>query len=111
METPDSARWPLAPERVLGTAILPWLHRALGERSTFSLLEVGTFNGLYSLELAARYPNATVVHLEPNGTLWEPHAALGVNRRLANALRLIGDQVDSAGAEEKYHGRRGAVFS
>ena len=28
------------------------------------------------------------MHLEPNGTLWEPHAALGVNRRLANALLL-----------------------
>ena len=88
METPDSARWPLAPERVLGTAILPWLHRALGERSTFSLLEVGTFNGLYSLELAARYPNATVVHLEPNGTAWEAHTALGVSRRLPHALFL-----------------------
>ena len=74
---------PLAPDRILHAAILPWLlgtneddARFLASRTqSFSLLEVGASHGLYALELAARFPNGSFVHLEPNGTLWEPHAA------------------------------------
>ena len=87
---------PLAPGRILHAAILPWLlgtnddnARFLASRTqSFSLLEVGSSHGLYALELAARFPNGSFVHLEPNGTAWEAHTALGVSRRLPHALFL-----------------------
>ena len=87
---------PLAPGRILHAAILPWLlggtnddARFLVSRTqSFSLLEVGASHGLYALELAARFPKGSFVHLEPNGTAWEAHTALGVSRRLPHALFL-----------------------
>ena len=86
---------PLAPGRILHAAILPWLlgtnddARFLASRTqSFSLLEVGASHGLYALELAARFPKGSFVHLEPNGTAWEAHTALGVSRRLPHALFL-----------------------
>ena len=82
-----NATSPLAPDRILHAAILPWLlgtndnARFLASRTqSFSLLEVGASHGLYALELAARFPNGSFVHLEPNGTAWEAHTALGVSR-------------------------------
>ena len=90
-----NATSPLAPDRILHAAILPWLLGTndnapfLASRTqSFSLLEVGASHGLYALELAARFPNGSFVHLEPNGTAWEAHTALGVSRRLPHALFL-----------------------
>ena len=90
-----NATSPLAPDRILHAAILPWLlgtndnARFLASRAqSFSLLEVGASHGLYALELAARFPNGSFVHLEPNGTAWQAHTALGVSRRLPHALFL-----------------------
>ena len=90
-----NATSPLAPDRILHAAILPWLlgtndnARFLASRAqSFSLLEVGSSHGLYALELAARFPNGSFVHLEPNGTAWEAHTALGISRRLPHALFL-----------------------
>ena len=91
-------------------AVLPFVERARGEREDFSLLELGSWNGvhlrnaaapprsratavcapcprasahagLYGLELASRFPRSTVVALEPNRTLWMQHM------KLARALR------------------------
>ena len=54
----------------------------------FSLLELGSWSGLYSLELSARYPRSTIVAIEPNRTVWSRHAALARRRHVRGQQTL-----------------------
>ena len=69
----------LLPQRVFTEAVLPFVERA--GKQNFSLIEVGSWNGVHSLELAARYARSTLLVLEPNRSVWEQHTALAIQKQ------------------------------
>ena len=90
----------LLPQRVFTEAVLPFVERA--GKQNFSLIEVGSWNGVYSLELAARYARSTLLVLEPNRSVWEQHTALATRSRRAH-LAVLNTAVNEEVAEALAH--------
>ena len=86
-ESAPGPSWLEAP-LLFESAVLPFVERARAGRQNFSLLEIGSWSGLYSLEIASRYPSSTLLVIEPNRTLWEAHTALAHDAQLPNVLCL-----------------------
>ena len=84
----------------LTEAVLPFVERA--GKQNFSLIEVGSWNGVYSLELAARYARSTLLVLEPNRSVWEQHTALATRSRRAH-LAVLNTAVNEEVAEALAH--------
>ena len=60
---------PLLPPRLFSEGVAPFVERARAGRQNFSLLELGSVHGLYTLALARRFRSATLLALEPNRTV------------------------------------------
>ena len=82
-------------------AVLPFVQRVRNLRGAdnFSLVELGSWSGLYSLELATRYPRSTLVAIEPDRSIWARHATLARAHRRTNlvvAHNPVGEDVAEA---------------
>ena len=96
----------LLPSVLFERAVLPFVQKVHlgrggdGDRfPSFSLLEVGSWSGLYSLELAKHFPRATLVAVEPDRVLWRQHVALARSQRRSNlvfAQNEVGEDVAEA---------------
>ena len=98
---PPTAPPRFEPNYLFEQAVLPFVKRVrrLKGADNFSLLELGSWSGLYALELGARYPRSTLVGVEPNRTVWARHAALAKTHRRSNVViahNLVGDDVAEA---------------
>jgi hypothetical protein len=67
-------------------AVAPFLEQVRAGKPTFSLLEHGSWSGLFSLAVSERFPRGTLVALEPNRSLWAHHASLARMQRRANVV-------------------------
>ena len=80
----------LLPELIFEEAVLPFVEaaRQAADRGPdrFSLLEHGSWSGLYGLELSRRFTRSTLVALEPNRTIWAQHATLARAQRRSNLV-------------------------
>ena len=67
---------PLLPSRLFSEGVTPFVERARAGRQNFSLLELGSVHGLYTLALARQFRSATLLALEPNRTVrrWFDHS-------------------------------------
>ena len=90
----------LLPEYVFTHGVLPFVERS--GRENFSLMEVGSWNGLYGLELAARFPRSTLLALEPNRSVWERHTSLAARLRRSH-LACLNNGVTEEVAEALAH--------
>ena len=90
----------LLPEYVFTHGVLPFVERS--GRQNFSLMEVGSWNGLYGLELAARFPRSTLLALEPNRSVWERHTSLAARLRRSH-LACLNNAVTEEVAEALAH--------
>ena len=91
----------LYPQTMFDRAVLPFVQRVtrLKGSDNFSLLELGSWSGLYALELSTRYPRSTLVAIEPNRTIWAKHATLARSQRRANVVfahNVAGEDVAEA---------------
>ena len=68
--------------------MLPFVQRTATARGspTFSLLELGSWSGLYALEVSSHFPRSTVVVLEPNRSVLEEHATLARAWQRSNVI-------------------------
>ena len=90
---------PLTASELYDQSVLPFVERVRGGKPTFSLLEHGSWSGLYSLTIGAKYPLSTLVVVEPNRSIWLEHAALARARRRPNvalAHNPLGEDVAEA---------------
>ena len=76
----------LQAHRIFNDGVLPFVRRASAGRQNFSLAEVGSTHGLFSLPLAARYPHASLLVLEPNRTIWMDHSSLAMSATQPHVL-------------------------
>ena len=67
-------------------AVLPFADDVRAGKRTFSLVEHGSWSGLFALALSAQHPQATLIAIEPNRSLWAQHATLAREQRRRNVV-------------------------
>ena len=101
--TEPMANVTLTPQVLYELAVLPFVERAramrVGGPDGFSLLEHGSWHGLYALELSAAFPRSSLIALEPDREAWARHSKLARAMRRRNvfvAHNALSDEVAEA---------------
>ena len=71
---------------IFDDAVQPFIDRIRQGKSTFSLVEQGSYSGLFALAIGTQHPRGTIVALEPNRSIWAQHASLARLQRRANVI-------------------------
>ena len=80
------------PARVLNDSlifehvVLPFVDRIRAGKPTFSLLEHGSWHGLFSIAVGTEHPRGTIVMLEPSQSMWSEHHKQARDLSLANVF-------------------------
>lgn len=85
-------------------AVQPFVERLKSSTSqpTFSLLELGSWSGLYAVAIGEQHPQSTLVSLEPDKKLSKKHAEMARARRIAN-VAIADNPMSEAIAEALAH--------